>query len=75
MAHFLAKDIVDHFNTLIKPVVYLSMFYFFTNPGSTFFDNYIVLVCLVYCVTGMGYAFATFLNPGPAQLVVIWVKY
>ncbi|KAK9699545.1 hypothetical protein RND81_08G180400 [Saponaria officinalis] len=68
LAHFLAKDTVDHFNTLIKPVVYLSMFYFFTNPRSTFFDNYIVLVCLVYCVTGMGYAFATFLNPGPAQL-------
>ncbi|GAB2250576.1 hypothetical protein Droror1_Dr00016826 [Drosera rotundifolia] len=67
-AHFLAKDTVDHFNTLIKPVVYLSMFYFFTNPRSTFLDNYIVLVCLVYCVTGMGYAFAIFFNPGPAQL-------
>lgn len=68
LAHFLAKDTVDHFNTLIKPVVFLSMFYFFTNPRSTFLDNYIVLVCLVYCVTGMGYAFAIFLNPGPAQL-------
>ncbi|KAL9227133.1 hypothetical protein vseg_002865 [Gypsophila vaccaria] len=68
LAHFLAKDTVDHFNTLIKPVVYLSMFYFFTNPRSTFLDNYIVLICLVYCVTGIGYAFATFLNSGPAQL-------
>ncbi|GAB4854972.1 ABC transporter G member 24, variant 2 [Ancistrocladus abbreviatus] len=68
LAHFLAKDAVDHFNTLIKPVVYLSMFYYFTNPRSTFLDNYIVLVCLVYCVTGMGYAFAIFLDPGPAQL-------
>ncbi|XP_021864414.1 ABC transporter G family member 24 isoform X2 [Spinacia oleracea] len=68
LAHFLAKDTVDHFNTVIKPVVFLSMFYFFTNPRSTFLDNYIVLICLVYCVTGMGYAFAIFLNPGPAQL-------
>ncbi|XP_021744131.1 ABC transporter G family member 24-like [Chenopodium quinoa] len=68
LAHFLAKDTVDHFNTLIKPVVFLSMFYFFTNPRSTFIDNYTVLICLVYCVTGMGYAFAIFLNPGPAQL-------
>ncbi|KAH9617762.1 hypothetical protein KSS87_010598 [Heliosperma pusillum] len=68
LAYFLAKDTMDHFNTLIKPLVYLSMFYFFTNPRSTFLDNYLVLVCLVYCVTGMGYAFATFLNPGPAQL-------
>ncbi|KMT17658.1 hypothetical protein BVRB_2g036040 isoform B [Beta vulgaris subsp. vulgaris] len=68
LAHFLAKDTVDHFNTLIKPVVFLSMFYFFTNPRSTFLDHYIVLIGLVYCVTGMGYAFAIFLNPGPAQL-------
>ncbi|GMG99418.1 hypothetical protein Nepgr_001258 [Nepenthes gracilis] len=68
LAHFMAKDTIDHFNTLIKPAVYLSMFYFFTNPRSTFFDNYVVLVCLVYCVTGMGYAFAIFLDPGPAQL-------
>ncbi|GMH13310.1 hypothetical protein Nepgr_015151 [Nepenthes gracilis] len=68
LAHFMAKDTVDHFNTFIKPAVYLSMFYFFTNPRSTFIDNYIVLVCLVYSVTGMGYAFAIFLEPGPAQL-------
>ncbi|GAB4836431.1 hypothetical protein Ancab_001343 [Ancistrocladus abbreviatus] len=68
LAHFLAKDTVDHFNTLVKPAVYLSMFYYFTNPRSSFLDNYIVLICLVYCVTGMGYAFAIFFDPGPAQL-------
>ncbi|KAL9226951.1 hypothetical protein vseg_002704 [Gypsophila vaccaria] len=73
LAHFLAKDTMDHFNTVIKPLVYLSMFYFFTNPRSTFVDNYIVLMCLVYCVTGMGYAFATFLNPGPAQLFSVLI--
>lgn len=68
LAHFMAKDTVDHFNTLVKPAVYLSMFYFFTNPRSTFLDNYIVLVCLVYCVTGMGYAFAILLRPESSQL-------
>ncbi|KAI7982161.1 ABC transporter G family member 28 [Camellia lanceoleosa] len=68
LAYFLAKDTIDHFNTIIKPVVYLSMFYFFNNPRSSFFDNYIVLVCLVYCVTGIAYAFAIYLEPGPAQL-------
>ncbi|KAL6979361.1 ABC transporter G member 28 [Sarracenia purpurea var. burkii] len=68
LAYFLAKDTIDHFNTLIKPVVYLSMFYFFNNPRSSFLDNYIVLVCLVYCVTGIAYAFAIYLEPGPAQL-------
>ncbi|XP_057979127.1 ABC transporter G family member 28-like isoform X3 [Malania oleifera] len=68
LAHFLSKDTIDHFNTVIKPVVYLSMFYFFNNPRSSFIDNYIVLVCLVYCVTGIAYAFAIFLEPGPAQL-------
>ncbi|KAL8171205.1 hypothetical protein V2J09_023009 [Rumex salicifolius] len=68
LASFLAKDTVDHFNTLIKPIVYLSMFYFFTNPRTAFLDIYIVLVCLVYCVTGIGYAFAIYLEPGPAQL-------
>ncbi|GMI86994.1 ATP-binding cassette G24 [Hibiscus trionum] len=68
LAYFLAKDTVDHFNTVIKPVVYLSMFFFFTNPRSSFAENYTVLLCLVYCVTGIGYAFAIFFQPGPAQL-------
>ncbi|KAL5735001.1 hypothetical protein ACOSP7_032862 [Xanthoceras sorbifolium] len=68
LAYFLAKDMIDHFNTVIKPVVYLSMFYFFTNPRSSFTDNYIVLLCLVYCVTGIAYALAIFFEPGPAQL-------
>ncbi|CAH8283804.1 unnamed protein product [Eruca vesicaria subsp. sativa] len=68
LACFLAKDTIDCFNTLVKPLVYLSMFYFFTNPRSTFLDNYIVLVCLVYCVTGIAYALAIFLQPGSAQL-------
>ncbi|KAK9115607.1 hypothetical protein Sjap_014554 [Stephania japonica] len=68
LAYFLAKDTIDHFNTIIKPLVYLSMFYFFNNPRSSFTDNYVVLVCLVYCVTGIAYVFAIFLEPGPAQL-------
>ncbi|XP_059659443.1 ABC transporter G family member 28 [Cornus florida] len=68
LAYFLAKDTVDNFNALIKPVVYLSMFYYFNNPRSSFLDNYIVLVCLVYCVTGIAYLFAIYLEPGAAQL-------
>lgn len=68
LAYFLSKDTIDHFNTIIKPLVYLSMFYFFNNPRSTFLGNYIILLCLVYCVTGIAYAFAIFLEPGPAQL-------
>lgn len=68
VAYFLAKDTFDHFNTVVKPVVYLSMFYFFTNPRSSFTDNYIVMLCLVYCVTGIAYVLAIFFEPGPAQL-------
>ncbi|KAG4908110.1 hypothetical protein JHK84_056635 [Glycine max] len=68
LAYFLSKDTIDLFNTLIKPVVYLSMFYFFTNPISTFADNYVVLLCLVYCVTGIAYALSIFFEPGAAQL-------
>ncbi|XP_031118123.1 ABC transporter G family member 24-like [Ipomoea triloba] len=73
LAHFVSKDTIDHFNTLIKPAVYLSMFYFFCNPRSSFTDNYIILLCLVYCVTGMGYALAIFLDSGPAQLCAVLV--
>lgn len=69
LAHFLAKDTLDLFNTIVKPLVYLSMFYFFNNPRSSFTDNYVVLVCLVYCVTGMAYALAIYFQPAPAQLV------
>ncbi|XP_061368742.1 putative white-brown complex homolog protein 30 [Gastrolobium bilobum] len=68
LAHFLAKDTIDLFNTIIKPVVYLSMFYFFSNPRSSFGSNYVVLLCLVYCVTGMAYALAIYFEPAPAQL-------
>lgn len=68
LAYFLSKDTIDHFNTLIKPIVYLSMFYFFNNPRSSILDNYFVLVSLVYCVTGIAYWFAIFLQPGSAQL-------
>lgn len=68
LAYFLAKDTIDHFNTLVKPMVYLSMFYFLTNPRSSFADNYVVLLCLVYCVTGIAYALAILFEQGAAQL-------
>ncbi|GMY09255.1 ABC transporter G family member 24-like isoform X1 [Fagus crenata] len=68
LAYFLSKDTIDHFNTVIKPAVYLSMFYFFTNPRSSFADNYFVLFCLVYCVTGIAYVLAIVFEPGTAQL-------
>ncbi|KAG0498082.1 hypothetical protein HPP92_002773 [Vanilla planifolia] len=68
LAYFLSKDTIDHFNTLVKPIVYLSMFYFFNNPRSSITDNFIVLVALVYCVTGIGYVFAICFQPGSAQL-------
>ncbi|KAI3906330.1 hypothetical protein MKW92_015127 [Papaver armeniacum] len=68
LAYFLSRDTVDHFNTLVKPVLYLSMFYFFNNPRSSFMDYYIVMVCLVYCVTGIAYVFAIFFEPSSAQL-------
>ncbi|MED6184984.1 ABC transporter G member 28 [Stylosanthes scabra] len=73
LAYFLSKDTVDHFSTLIKPLMYLSMFYFFNNPRSSFQANYAVLLCLVYCVTGIAYVLAIFLEPGPAQLVSILI--
>ncbi|KAL0862580.1 hypothetical protein Bca101_041698 [Brassica carinata] len=73
LAHFMAKDTMDHLNTIIKPLVYLSMFYFFNNPRSSFEDNYIVLVCLVYCVTGMAYVFAILYSPSAAQLMSVLV--
>ncbi|KAJ3679882.1 hypothetical protein LUZ60_016160 [Juncus effusus] len=68
LAYFLSKDTVDHFSTLVKPLIYLSMFYFFNNPRSTFADNYMVMVALVYCVTGVGYTFAICFQLGSAQL-------
>ncbi|MED6207119.1 putative white-brown complex protein 30 [Stylosanthes scabra] len=68
LAHFMSKDTVDHFNTIIKPVVYLSMFYFFSNPRSSFASNYVILLCLVYSATGMAYILAIYFTPSPAQL-------
>lgn len=69
LAYFLSKDTIDHFNTAIKPIIYLSMFYFVNNPRSSIAANYTILVALVYCVTGIGYIFAICFQPGSAQLV------
>lgn len=71
LAYFLARDTIDHFSTVVKPIIYLSMFYYFNNPRSTIGDNYVVLFALVYCVTGIGYTFAICFSPGSAQLVCI----
>ncbi|KAK1613388.1 hypothetical protein QYE76_037061 [Lolium multiflorum] len=68
LAYFMSKDTIDHFNTIVKPIVYLSMFYFFNNPRSSIWENYVILVAVVYCVTGIGYTFAIFFQPGSAQL-------
>lgn len=73
IAIFLAKDVADLFNVVLRPIVYLSMFYFFCNPRSTFLDNYVVTLALVYCVTGLAYIIAILLEPGAAQLVsLLW---
>ncbi|KAM3202115.1 ABC transporter G family member 28 [Capsicum annuum] len=68
LAYFLAKDMIDHINTIVRPAVYLSMFYFFNNPRSSILDNYLILLCVVYCVTGIAYALAIYFEPGQAQL-------
>ncbi|XP_062205285.1 ABC transporter G family member 25-like isoform X2 [Phragmites australis] len=68
LAYFLARDTLDHFNTAIKPIIFLSTFYFFNNPRSTFKDNCLVLLALIYCVTGIGYTFAIWFELGLAQL-------
>lgn len=73
LAYFLAKDMVDHFTTVIKPVIFLSTFYFFNNPRSTFVENYIVTLSLVYCVVGLAYIFAITAESGPAQLWAVFL--
>lgn len=69
VAYFLAKDVVDLFSVAIKPAIYLSMFYFLSNPRSSFVQNYIITMVFVYCVTGIAYICAILLQPAPAQLV------
>ena len=69
LAYFLARDTIDHFNTVVKPIIFLSTFYFFNNPRSTLRDNYLVLLALIYCVTGIGYTFSVWFELGLAQLV------
>ncbi|XP_055811569.1 putative white-brown complex homolog protein 30 [Solanum dulcamara] len=73
LAYFLSKDTIDHFNTVIKPLVFLSMFYFLNSPRSSFGANYLVFLCLVYCVTGIAYVFAICFAPGQAQLWCVLV--
>ncbi|KAF3665947.1 hypothetical protein FXO37_10820 [Capsicum annuum] len=71
LAYFLAKDTIDHINSIVKPAVYLSMFYFFNNPRSSILDNYLVLLSVVYYFTGIAYALAISFEPGQAQLWLV----
>ncbi|KAK9079316.1 hypothetical protein SSX86_000987 [Deinandra increscens subsp. villosa] len=68
LSYFLAKDTMDLLNVVMKPLVYLCMFYFFSYPRSSFESNYLVLLCLVYCVTGISYTLAIALEFSQAQL-------
>ncbi|KAI3791799.1 hypothetical protein L2E82_05662 [Cichorium intybus] len=68
LSYFMAKDTMDLLNIVMKPLVYLSMFYFFSYPRSSFVSNYIILLCLVYCVTGISYTLAISLEFSQAQL-------
>ncbi|KAF5773093.1 putative pleiotropic drug resistance protein PDR/CDR [Helianthus annuus] len=68
LSYFLAKDTMDLLNVVMKPLVYLCMFYFFSYPRSSFESNYLVLLCLVYCVTGISYTLAISLEFSQAQL-------
>ncbi|PWA73538.1 AAA+ ATPase domain-containing protein [Artemisia annua] len=68
LSYFLSKDTMDHINTILKPLVYLCLFYFFNYPRSTFGSYYLVLVCLVYCVTGIAYTLAISPEFSQAQL-------
>ncbi|KAI3823263.1 hypothetical protein L1987_04696 [Smallanthus sonchifolius] len=67
-AYFFSKDTIDQFNTILKPAVYLCTFYYFNPPRSSLLDNYVILLCLLYCVSGFAYALAIYLEPGSAQL-------
>ncbi|KAM0013873.1 putative ABC transporter, AAA+ ATPase domain, P-loop containing nucleoside triphosphate hydrolase [Helianthus debilis subsp. tardiflorus] len=67
-AYFFSKDTIDQFSTIIKPAVYLCTFYYFNPPRSSLLDNYVVLLCLLYCVSGFAYALAIYLDAGAAQL-------
>ncbi|KAK9072608.1 hypothetical protein SSX86_009043 [Deinandra increscens subsp. villosa] len=67
-AYFFSKDTIDQFNTVIKPAVYLCTFYYFNPPRSSLLDNYVILLCLLYCVSGFAYALAIYLDAGAAQL-------
>ncbi|CAM6100951.1 unnamed protein product [Calypogeia fissa] len=73
LACFLAKDTVDHFNTILKPVVYLSTFYFYNDPRATFSSNYVITLALTYCCTGIAYVVAILLKPQPAQLICVFL--
>jgi hypothetical protein len=69
LAFFLAKDTVDLSHVIIKPALYLSMFYFYNNPRSSFMEVYVVTLALVYCCSGIAYVLSIVLRPQPAQLV------
>jgi len=68
LSFFVAKDMVDHFGTVVKPALYMAMYYAFAQPRMDWTTAYLVTVAITYCCTGIAYLLSLTLEASTAQL-------
>ena len=69
LAHYAALDTLGHVGTAVRSLLYLVTYAAFAQPRASFWRLYAVVLCLVYCCTGVAY----FLSQVGCSLFVISV--
>eukprot|EP00854_Cymbomonas_tetramitiformis_P031463 gene31463-39574_t len=68
LSFFAALDTFDYTGVVIKPAVFLALYYTFTQPRGDLFAYYLVTACIVYCCTGLAYLLSLTQELASAQL-------
>lgn len=73
LAYFWALETFDHAGTLLRAVVYMTMYYSFSQPRAVIWQMYVVTVAIVYCCTGTAYFLSQVFSLQAAQLTAaVW---
>lgn len=70
-AYFIAADIAQIPVMLATPMIYLSIYHTLTSPRSSFGDQYVVLLAVVFCCSGMSYMVSLLCSHKNGQMAAV----
>ena len=73
LAYFLAVIVAHVPIIIVTPLVYLSLFYTFTAPRTSFSDYYLIVLMTYWCTYGYGYLLSTIFHPNNSKMAAVVV--